>query len=241
MRNFINLLKESFVVYKQKIKSFLIVLFLFSLLATLIVLVFGFYLVSKDIESLYSLLESIKVELFIFLLALFLITTFQIIPLFLITIKPKETPLKEIFKQTWKNYWNCLIVEILMFLFVLLGFACFIVPGIIISIYLGFSMFVLLIENKKGINALKGSWNLVKGNWWSIFEKIFLLNILTIIPSIIFQWLSKSIGLFNIISSVYTLLLLPFSLIFSYLIYQDLRKSKEQEVLSEEQILNQEQ
>ena len=45
------------------------------------------------------------------------------------------------------------------------GFVFFIVPGVIFSIWLSFSVLILIVENEKGTNALVRSKEYVKGRW----------------------------------------------------------------------------
>ncbi len=74
---------------------------------------------------------------------------------------------------------------------------------------------------EKGINALKRSWNLIKGNWWKVFGRTILLNGF-------FGIIFFALGSINdLLSSVFQLFSLPFYAIFLYLIYLELKKSKE--------------
>jgi len=144
----------------------------------------------------------------------------------LLVMKPIGTPLKEIFKETWRNYWNCLIVGALTLIFTFLGFSLLIIPGIIISIFLSFSLYVCLDEKRKGMDAIKRSWNLVKGSWWQIFGRILLLSILMNLVFLGINKINQDVLSLYLFISVLSLSL-PFYFIYMNLIYLDLKKSKE--------------
>tara|TARA_B100000508_G_scaffold140255_1_gene140691 strand:- start:1860 stop:3521 length:1662 start_codon:yes stop_codon:yes gene_type:complete len=52
------------------------------------------------------------------------------------------------------------------------GFMLFIIPGIIISVYVYFSQYVLVVEGKRGMDALMRSRDLVRGHWWDVAIKL---------------------------------------------------------------------
>ena len=66
------------------------------------------------------------------------------------------------------------------------GSILFLIPGIIVSIYLMFVLFVFLFEKKRGIDALIQSAWYVKGFWWDLFARKLILSILVIVSLIVF-------------------------------------------------------
>jgi len=142
----------------------------------------------------------------------------------ILVVKPAGTKLKEIFQEAWKKFGQYLWLVILTSIFVVLSTLFFIIPGIIVGTYLTFYSYVFVVEEEKGMNALKRSWNLVKGNWLKVFGRLFLLGI---IFNIIYILLSS---VNNLLGSVFQLFYMPFSIIFLYLIYLELKKSKEIQV-----------
>ena len=114
-------------------------------------------------------------------------------------MRPVGTSLSEVFKEAWKKLWGYLLITILIWFFIILAYLFFFIPGVIISVYLAFSVFVFIDEEKRNMDALKRSWSLVKGNWWKVFGRVVLCLILS----------------------------MPFAIIFMYLIYLELKKSKE--------------
>jgi len=115
-----------------------------------------------------------------------------------------------------------------------------IIPGVILTIYLMFSTYFMVIENKKGLSALSTSQYYMKNNWWGIFWRVFgpvliimliLLGLSAILLIIIAaishpQGLSTNLTDYNsLLASVSRLkastelISLIFSSIFTFLIY----------------------
>jgi len=218
MKNFTTLVKEGFEIYKQKIVSILPLMLIFWGLIMILGILISFIAPGGIIEN--SGYLAVLLILGIYLLMIFL-STFIGFSLVLLVIKPVRTKLKEIFQEVWKKLWQYLLVTILVGFFVIITSFLLIIPGIIVGVYLTFSSFVFIIEAEKGINALKRSWNLVKGNWWKVFGRIILLNIIIGVIYTILISINDSLG------SVFQCLSIPFSIIFMYLIYLELKKYKE--------------
>jgi len=226
MKNFTSLFKESFEVYKQKLKPILILSFIYVLVFCAIAVVIvrysrQFILAGETLSGTSLLLPSVFLKSLIFIIIPSLLGGFMGVSVFVLVVKPVGTSLNEIFREVWKNLWEYLIIMILAGFFILLAYLFFFIPGVIVSVYLMFSVVVLIDEGKKEMDALKRSWNLVKGNWWKVFGKIILLSI---VFSIIFS-VFNSIN--NLLGIIVQFLYLPFGVIFVYLLYLELKKSKE--------------
>ncbi len=117
-----------------------------------------------------------------------------------------------------------------------------IIPGIIFSVWLTFAGFVLIQEGKRGMNALSRSRHLVKEYWWGVFGRLLLLGIVigvisivcTAILMFIFGYLLESgVALEianNVLSTIVGVIVAPFTLAFTFLIYRGLVVIKSQEV-----------
>lgn len=71
-----------------------------------------------------------------------------------------------------------LVVCLLEALLVLAGYVFLILPGIWLSVALGFSCYVFWDEGKKGFSAIKQSYQLVKGRWWATMVRLLVPGIL---------------------------------------------------------------
>ncbi|WP_372791173.1 hypothetical protein [Paraconexibacter sp.] len=71
-----------------------------------------------------------------------------------------------------------LAVVIMVGLAVFAGFLALIVPGIILLAHLSVSAQAVVVENRRGTDALRRSWNLVRGNAWWVLAVIVVINLL---------------------------------------------------------------
>ncbi|MCA9356636.1 hypothetical protein H6784_02725 [Candidatus Nomurabacteria bacterium] len=84
---------------------------------------------------------------------------------------------KEAFIWSKSNFFSLFWISMLTSLVVLGGFYLFIIPGIIVSVFLYFSQYVYVSEGLRGFNALMRSRALVQNNWWPIAVRIGLMGI----------------------------------------------------------------
>lgn len=234
MKNFRSLVSETLKIYGEK-KTIWSILLICLICVLIISLICGFLL--QGIRTAFKNVEPLQLSLWTYLLFGVLIIVGGLGGLFLTLLmivsamKPVQTQLKDIFREAWLKLGQGLGVFVLSMLFVALGTIFFIVPGIIIGVFLAFSLYVCVIENKKGMDALKRSWNLVKGNWWQVFGRLLLLGI---IANVIILLLNAVPALtYGVLSLVFQLLFIPFNVIFNYLMYLDLKKISENKVQTE--------
>lgn len=126
-----------------------------------------------------------------------------------------ESPLTlgQVYNKAKPYLWPASVVALLAFIFVLLGVIVLIIPGLVLAFMYQFSNIVVVTENKTGTDALKRSFALVKKSFWEIAGRSLLLAlILGVIGTLL-----KDADLINII---YRMLVLPYGLIYSYLLYQ---------------------
>lgn len=133
---------------------------------------------------------------------------------------PKDWGVKGALKEGWSKYWPFFLVSLLTGLIIGLGFLFLIVPGIIFAVWFAFSTYVVICEDKRGFKALSRSRELIKGHWWSVAKRVFVIMIITFPLSVGAQFIPY-FGQFAFI-----ILFPPFSVIYSYLIYQNLKEIK---------------
>jgi hypothetical protein len=100
--------------------------------------------------------------------------------------------------------------------FVLTGaFLLFFIPGVIFLVWFSFGQFIFAAENEKGMNALLKSKEYVKGQWFEVFGRLFVI------------WgVSAVAGMVPFLGPLLSLAFAPFLTIFTFLIYRDLRTLK---------------
>jgi hypothetical protein len=127
-----------------------------------------------------------------------------------------------------KRFGSVLLVAVLVGLAVGIGFILLIIPGIIFLTFLAVSIPALVIENRRGTDAMKRSWNLVSGNFWHVLGVIVVAFLITAVVSSVLRAIGGSnwfvAWIFNAIAQIITA---PFSALVSVLLYLDLRARKE--------------
>lgn len=135
------------------------------------------------------------------------------------------------------------------------GVFLFVIPGIIVSILLSLSTYILFAEGKKGFDAIIQSWYYVRGNWGAVFWRFLFLGLILMIIGMLFALLTggpmfnqfaESVKggmmvkpeipvLYQVLNLLFSYLVaLPLSLIYSFGIYQSLRQLKTSEPTPEE-------
>ncbi len=71
--------------------------------------------------------------------------------------------------KSWNFFWPLLITGLLQFVIILGGTICLIIPGIYLAVALAYSSLHIIDRNMKGMEAIKASYRLVKGRWWSVW------------------------------------------------------------------------
>ena len=212
----IDLFKKSFEMYQQRFWIFIklmavnILIFLsFFFIIPIIILIFLFGKTYWSIILLILLTMFVIVDIVIGLLV-------QISLIFAIRERESGISVKESLLKAWLMFNSYCWVCFLAGLYILGGFMLLIVPGIIFSIWFTFSAYVLIVEGKKGKLALMESKRLVKGYWWQIFWRFLVIGLAEAVISYV-PFFGPLINLF---------LITPFAVVYSYLIYEDLKRIK---------------
>lgn len=79
-----------------------------------------------------------------------------------------------------RKYPTLLLVSIVMAIIVLPAFIL-IIPGIYLSVRLGYVMEAVLIDNDGVVASLKKSWRVVRGNWWRTFALGLIIVVFMVI------------------------------------------------------------
>ena len=129
-------------------------------------------------------------------------------------------------------------VSILTTLAVLGGLVLFVIPGLVLSLWLTFAPYILFTENKKGLSALTASYAYIKGYWWSVVWRIVFIGVLSILIQAGLTALATSAvhstqpGIPQFFQlAVIHFLVIPVSIAYAYGIYQAVREVKAQHPL----------
>ncbi len=107
-------------------------------------------------------------------------------------------PLREEIRLSLPLMLPAVIVTAVGGIAILGGLILFIVPGIIVALWFSFSIYTVALDEKKGIEALKESKQLVQGRWWAILWRLaapaIIFSVVSYIPQQLIQFIFTSLG-----------------------------------------------
>jgi glycerophosphoryl diester phosphodiesterase family protein len=146
------------------------------------------------------------------------------------------------FRKVGSVIWLSILVGLatvsILILGVLLAFAVkalgflVIIVGVVFAVWASVSLFAsipaLVVEDKRGTEAMKRSWNLVKGDFWHVLGTIFVAGLIVGLVSGIVTGLGGSNWVTSwIFGSIARVITAPFTALVAVLLYLDLRARKE--------------
>jgi hypothetical protein len=124
---------------------------------------------------------------------------------------------------------SVLLVSVLVGLATIGGLILLIIPGIWIAVRLAVSIEALVVEGRRGTEAMGRSWGLVGGHWWHAFFTLLVAALLTGIVNAVItapfgatNWFAQGVA-----AAVATVITLPYGVLVGVLLYLDLRARKE--------------
>ncbi len=97
--------------------------------------------------------------------------------LYAVTQESRDTiTYKESFSWASSNFFPLLWTSIVSSVTIFLGYVLLIIPGIIATIYFYFALYCQATGGGVGTKALKASYRVVKGKWWSVLWKLIVLG-----------------------------------------------------------------
>jgi len=216
-----NLLKRSFAVYKARLGTFVGIM-LFPLIVGSLVFILSLLLINTPLVIFF---------LIIFIPIMIIIGIWsQVSLIFAIKDREEKIGITESLRRGWKKIISFAWVSILAFFIIMGGYVLLIIPGIIFSIWLAFSTYVLVSEDLRGMNALFRSKQLTAGYWWKVLWRFIVTGIIIFIPVVLLHiilivLISDDLAdpLIRIITALF---ITPFNFTFGFLLYEDLKKQK---------------
>jgi hypothetical protein len=105
----------------------------------------------------------------------------------------------------------------------------YLIPGIYIGVRLAVSIEALVVEDRRGTEAMGRSWGLVGGHWWHAFGTLLVawlligvVNAVITAPLDATNWSGRGVA-----AAVATVVTLPYGVLAGVLLYLDLRARKE--------------
>jgi hypothetical protein len=124
---------------------------------------------------------------------------------------------------------SVLLVSVLVGLATIAGFILLVIPGIYIGVRLAVSVEALVVEGRRGTQAMGRSWELVGGHWWHAFGALVVAGLLTgVVNAVITSPFSNTSWFVQAVAAaVATVITLPYGVLVGVLLYLDLRARKE--------------
>jgi len=124
----------------------------------------------------------------------------------------QQLDMRAALERGWRRIWAFAWVFTLSGFIVTGGFLLFVLPGVIFSVWFFLAQIVLAAEDERGMRALLKSKAYMQGRFFGVLLRLLLV------------WVASAvIGMVPVFGAVLSLLFVPFVLIFSWLIYDDLR------------------
>jgi len=162
------------------------------------------------------------------------IATFSYAAAFMLAIADEELGVLAAYRKSLGNILSFAWLSSVLAFVLAGGFMLLIIPGIVFSIWFCLSVFIMLVEDERGMGAMLKSKAYVKGHGWAMFMRLFLLFFfIPLILNLAVSFLGGFIGELTgssiiavVVTAVFAVpsLLFPiFAMIALYLIYDDLR------------------
>ena len=131
---------------------------------------------------------------------------------FLIAVADEQCGTKEAFRQARPKILAHVWLGVLTGLIVTGAHLLLVIPGIIFTVWFFFAPFVFIDEDVRGMNALLKSKEYVRGRWFGVCLRLLAIWCIAIL-----------IASIPIVGQVLALFLIPFSFIYTFLLYKDLK------------------
>ncbi|MBI5187560.1 MAG: pilus assembly protein PilP [Nitrospirae bacterium] len=228
------ILGDAWRIYKSRLGTFLGIMLISNIVPVLLIgalIVVGLFLGFK-LPPPGSLNIGIILSFLIVFSFIMIVYTWGVIALiYAIKDSDEGIGIKESYRKGWHKILSFWWVSFLL-AFILIGGFILIVPGIIFAIWFSLSVFVLIAEDIKGMDALLKSREYVKGRWGSVFWRFLFIVLISMIIMIILSVPAIIFGLLripfvgDIINSIIPIFLTPLVMMYSFLVYRDLKSLK---------------
>lgn len=226
------LLRRSWKIYKENFGVLIKISFVPLFLGGLPLVAGALYSFSFSVK--YFLFQAISTALSSFI---FYWLTASLV--FAVKNRERKIDFKEALKSGIKWILPLFWIGILSSIVVLGGTMLLIIPGIVLSVWFCLTGYVLIYEDKRGMDALLKSKDIVSGNWWNVFWRNIVVSGVYLIISLPFDlllffliFISKETAFVKYDYALVVFQLLPllfiysFQIIYSALIYENLQEIK---------------
>jgi hypothetical protein len=140
-------------------------------------------------------------------------------------VAEEDPSLEQSYRFGFHRLGSVLLVSVLVGLATIGGLILFIIPGIYIGVRLAVSVEALVVEGRRGTQAMGRSWELVGGHWWHAFGALVVAGLVNAVITAPFNntsWFVQAIA-----AAIATVVTMPYGVLVGVLLYLDLRARKE--------------
>jgi hypothetical protein len=141
----------------------------------------------------------------------------------------EDPGLEQSYRFGFHRLGSVLVVSVLVGLATLGGLILLVIPGIYIGVRLCVSVEALVVEGRRGTQAMSRSWELVGGHWWHALGTLVVAALLTGLVNTVItspfgatNWVAR-----GVVAAVATTITLPYGALVGVLLYLDLRARRE--------------
>lgn len=127
----------------------------------------------------------------------------------------EKIDIKKVFSVAYQKFWPILGSSIIAGAIMLAGFILLIIPGLVAMVYLQFVIYVVIFEDKWGFEAVRRSFELVKGNFWWVVLIILIVALG-----------SGILGSIPYVGGIISFILAPLWQVIMFVLYKNLRGLK---------------
>ncbi|MFA5012962.1 MAG: hypothetical protein WC520_00140 [Candidatus Paceibacterota bacterium] len=138
------------------------------------------------------------------------------------------------YKRTFKIFWSYAATTLLASLLIFGATILFIIPGIIIAVWLSFYQYILISGEEKGMRALGRSREYVRGFWWGVLGRTAFIIVFLIVVQLAMRLILANLNQLNPIISLVGILFLgifnviafPLASIYQFLVFKNIKTIK---------------
>ena len=105
---------------------------------------------------------------------MFLVLTGAITRAVAAEVAGEDPGVEQSYRFGFHRIWSVLLVSVLVGLATVGGLILLVIPGIYIGVRLAVSIEALVVEGRRGTQAMGRSWELVGGHWWHAFGTLLV-------------------------------------------------------------------
>lgn len=144
------------------------------------------------------------------------------------------------YKIGFTYFWSIVLLIILQVFIMIGSFALLIIPGIIVSTYVGMYILARVLDDKRGFAAFSESFSLVKGRWWKVIGRLLFMGLVFAVFALVVSGLGYILNLISgfgpksegaiavslLASLVSNAILGPLALVYIYKLYVSLKSTR---------------